>query len=179
MADLSTITVSDYIATALPEQLASQSGGLEDATYAIQYLVDGTAYAVSYSAGRGEVVNGTVENPLLTVTLDEPTWRGVITEETASADALVSPAKMSTSRMEKLQNLKGKFNLELTKADGSVAYSTTTFNGVDTPEVTLMMKAEDYAKILKGELNSQMAFMTGKLKFKGDMNFLMKLGTLM
>ncbi|HBW51665.1 MAG TPA: hypothetical protein DEF47_17370 [Herpetosiphon sp.] len=86
---------------------------------------------------------------------------------------------MSASRMEKLQNLKGKFNLELTKADGSVAYSTTTFNGVDTPEVTLMMKAEDYAKILKGELNSQMAFMTGKLKFKGDMNFLMKLGTLM
>ncbi|HYF65245.1 MAG TPA: SCP2 sterol-binding domain-containing protein [Herpetosiphonaceae bacterium] len=176
--ELTTISVQDYISTVLPEQLAAQNGA-GDATYAVQYDVAGTQYGVKYSGGQSEVVQGGVENPLVSIAMDESAWRSMITNDTASADALVSPAKMTASRLEKLLATKGKFNLELTKEDGSVINSTTVFNSVETPEVTLMMKADDYAKILKGELNSQMAFMTGKLKFKGDMNFLMKLGGLM
>ena len=175
--DLHTISVQDYISSTLPEQLAAQSG-TSDAEYAVQYTVDGTQYAIKYSGGSGEVVPGTVENPLVSITLDETAWRSMITEET-SADAMVSPAKMTASRLEKLRATKGTFNLELTKDDGSVINSSTVFSSTPTPEVTLMVQADDYAKILKGELNSQMAFMTGKLKFKGDMNFLMKLGSLM
>lgn len=176
--ELTTISVQDYITTVLPEQVAAQSEA-SDAAYAVQYDVAGTRYGINYSGGKGEVVQGSVENPLVTILMDEAAWRSMINHETASADALVSPAKMTASRLEKLLATKGKFNLELTKEDGSVVNSTTVFNSVETPEVTLMMKADDYAKILKGELNSQMAFMTGKLKFKGDMNFLMKLGGLM
>lgn len=180
---LETISVQDYMTTVLPEQLAAQSftapAGMEDATYAVQYNVAGTQYATRVTGSQVEVVPGSVENPLIAITLDEAGWRSSITGETAAADAMVDPTKMTSSRLEKLRSTKGKFNLELTKDDGMVVNSTTVFNSTETPEVTLMMKADDYAKILRGELNSQMAFMTGKLKFKGDMNFLMKLGGLM
>jgi len=176
--ELNTISVQDYISTVLPEQVAAQSEA-SDGAYAVQYDIDGTRYGVQYTGGKGEVVQGDVETPLVTISMDEGAWRSMISHDTAGTDAMVSPAKMTASRLEKLLATKGKFNLELTKDDGSVVNSTTVFNSVETPEVTLMMKAEDYAKILKGELNSQMAFMTGKLKFKGDMNFLMKLGGLM
>ncbi len=179
MADLSTVSVQEYVASVLPAQLDDAKVHMDHADYSVQYHVGDESYAVNYVNGHGKVVAGVVENPLITVSMDEGAWRSSITHDTESADSMVSPAKMSASRMEKIQNLKGKFNLELTKDSGDVVNSTTVFNGVETPEVTLMMKAADYAKILSGELNSQMAFMTGKLKFKGDMNFLMKLGALM
>jgi putative sterol carrier protein len=176
--NMETISVQDYIATVLPELLTAQ-GGTSDGDYAVQYNIDGILYATKFGVGTTEVVPGSVENPLVAISMDEAAWRGMINEEIPATNALVSPDKMTFSRLEKIQATKGKFNLELTTADGRVVNSTSVFNSTETPEVTLMMKAEDYAKILKGELNSQMAFMTGKLKFKGDMNFLMKLGGLM
>ncbi|MBA3469291.1 MAG: SCP2 sterol-binding domain-containing protein [Herpetosiphonaceae bacterium] len=176
--NMETISVQDYIATVLPELLAAQ-GGISDGEYAVQYDIDGILYATKFSVGASEVVPGSVENPLVLISMNEAAWRAMINEEVPGTNALVSPDKMTFSRLEKIQATKGKFNLELTTDDSSVVNSTTVFNSTETPEVTLMMKAEDYAKILKGELNSQMAFMTGKLKFKGDMNFLMKLGGLM
>lgn len=176
--NMETISVQDYIANVLPGQLTAQ-GGLGDGEFAVQYNIDGILYATKFGVGSTEVVPDSVENPLVLITMDEAAWRAMINEEVPATNALVSPDKMSLSRLEKIQATKGKFNLELTTDDGSVVSSTSVFNSTETPEVTLMMKAEDYAKILKGELNSQMAFMTGKLKFKGDMNFLMKLGGLM
>jgi len=46
---------------------------------------------------------------------------------------------------------------------------------VENPKITLKMKDEDYIKLVNGELSGQKAFMTGKLKFKGDMNTGIKL----
>ncbi|WP_211466482.1 SCP2 sterol-binding domain-containing protein [Collimonas silvisoli] len=40
---------------------------------------------------------------------------------------------------------------------------------VDAPDVALTMADEDLKAMLKGELNGAMAFMSGKLKLKGDM----------
>ncbi|MEM6831449.1 MAG: SCP2 sterol-binding domain-containing protein [Bacteroidota bacterium] len=37
------------------------------------------------------------------------------------------------------------------------------------------MKADDFGKLLSGEINVMMAFMTGKLKIKGDKAAAMKL----
>jgi putative sterol carrier protein len=37
------------------------------------------------------------------------------------------------------------------------------------------MKDEDFVKLMNGELNGQVAFMSGKLKFKGSMSTAMKL----
>ena len=45
----------------------------------------------------------------------------------------------------------------------------------DAPQMTLIMKDKDYVDLVNGKLSGQKAFMTGKLKFKGDMNLGMKL----
>ncbi len=43
---------------------------------------------------------------------------------------------------------------------------------------TIVMTAADFAQILSGDLNVMMAFMTGKLKIKGDKGAAMKLTSL-
>lgn len=45
----------------------------------------------------------------------------------------------------------------------------------DAPHITLTMKDKDYVALVNGKLSGQKAFMTGKLKFKGDMALGMKL----
>ena len=40
------------------------------------------------------------------------------------------------------------------------------------------MAAQDWLDMIGGKLNGQMAFMSGKLKLKGDMGFAMKMGSL-
>lgn len=47
--------------------------------------------------------------------------------------------------------------------------------GVDAPSVEISLADKDWMAIREGKLNSQMAFMQGKLKIKGDMNLAMKL----
>ena len=51
-------------------------------------------------------------------------------------------------------------------------------DGPPEPVVTLRMTDDDYAAMMRGELNGQMAFMTGKLKFEGSLPLLMQIGAL-
>ncbi len=44
-----------------------------------------------------------------------------------------------------------------------------------SPNLTLTMVAQDWLDMVSGKLNGQMAFMSGKLKIKGDMGLAMKL----
>jgi putative sterol carrier protein len=44
-----------------------------------------------------------------------------------------------------------------------------------SPTLTLTMAAQDWLDMTAGKLNGQMAFMSGKLKLKGDMGLAMKL----
>jgi putative sterol carrier protein len=60
----------------------------------------------------------------------------------------------------------------LTIKDNKAEVKTGT---MENPKITLKMKDEDYVKLVNGELSGQKAFMSGKLKFKGDMNTGIKL----
>jgi putative sterol carrier protein len=46
----------------------------------------------------------------------------------------------------------------------------------DAPKMTLTMDAQDWIDMITGTLDGQQAFMTGKLKIKGDMSLAMKMG---
>ena len=46
------------------------------------------------------------------------------------------------------------------------------------PSLTLAMSAQDWLDMVGGKLSGQMAFMSGKLKLKGDMGLAMKVGSL-
>jgi putative sterol carrier protein len=56
-------------------------------------------------------------------------------------------------------------------ADGSV----TVDEGVEDADVTISTSQEVFEKIIAGEQNATSAYMTGKLKLKGDMGAAMKL----
>jgi len=47
-----------------------------------------------------------------------------------------------------------------------------------TPNLTLTMSSQDWLDMIGGKLSGQMAFMSGKLKLKGDMGLAMKVGSL-
>lgn len=68
----------------------------------------------------------------------------------------------------------GQWAVDLTKEGGQVVDGT-----IATPGVTVTMKAADFLDLVAGKLNGQMAFMTGKLKIKGDMSLALKLQQLL
>jgi putative sterol carrier protein len=43
------------------------------------------------------------------------------------------------------------------------------------PNITITMKSEDFVDLATGKLDGTMAFMSGKIKIKGDMGLAMKL----
>ncbi|MCA9565046.1 MAG: SCP2 sterol-binding domain-containing protein [Myxococcales bacterium] len=74
------------------------------------------------------------------------------------------------------------FQFELAGDDGGT-YHVTVNEGTmavhdgphENPTCTLKMKAPDYIKMTNGDMNGQMAYMTGKLKIKGSIPMAMKM----
>lgn len=62
--------------------------------------------------------------------------------------------------------------------DGTTAPPTVSNDDRDDADVTLIISEEDFAGLIDGSLNPQMAFMMGKLKIDGDMGLALKLGDL-
>jgi len=68
----------------------------------------------------------------------------------------------------------GVWHVALADGDGHVAEGPA-----ENPGVTISMAAEDFVALTEGKLDGTMAFMSGKLKVKGDMGLAMKLQTLL
>jgi putative sterol carrier protein len=68
----------------------------------------------------------------------------------------------------------GTWHVVLADGDGHVAEGPA-----ETPGVTIAMAADDFVALTEGKLDGTMAFMSGKLKVKGDMGLAMKLQTLL
>ncbi len=64
----------------------------------------------------------------------------------------------------------GDWVIELTDACQEVREGSE-----ESAACTIAMSADDFMGLIKGELNPQMAFMTGKLQVKGDMGLALKL----
>jgi len=67
----------------------------------------------------------------------------------------------------------GKWNAVI--ADGKCTVSEGQHA---SPNITITVASKDWLDIINGKLDGQMAFMSGKLKVKGDMSLAMKLKTL-
>ena len=64
----------------------------------------------------------------------------------------------------------GTYHVDVTDGKCSVQQGAAA-----SPNLTLTMAAPDWLDMVGGKLNGQMAFMSGKLKIKGDMGLAMKL----
>jgi len=64
----------------------------------------------------------------------------------------------------------GVWTVDLTKEPGSVSAGST-----GAAKCTVTCASPDFMNIVSGKMNPQMAFMSGKLKIKGDMGLAMKL----
>lgn len=64
----------------------------------------------------------------------------------------------------------GAWNIAIANGDATVASGTA-----ENPSITITMESSNFINLLQGKLNGQMAFMTGKLKIKGDMALALKL----
>jgi 3-hydroxyacyl-CoA dehydrogenase/3a,7a,12a-trihydroxy-5b-cholest-24-enoyl-CoA hydratase len=69
-----------------------------------------------------------------------------------------------------------QFALDLKSGAGAFASGT---GSAAAPDLTLTVSDEDFVGLATGKLNSQQAFMQGKIKIKGSMALAMKLGTVL
>ncbi|UTW54862.1 SCP2 sterol-binding domain-containing protein [Kordiimonas sp. SCSIO 12610] len=64
------------------------------------------------------------------------------------------------------------------RVDGK-ASPTVVDNENSDADCTVKVSMENFIKIAEGDLNPQMAFMTGKIKVEGDMSLAMQLGSIL
>lgn len=83
---------------------------------------------------------------------------------------------------EKVKGIDATYQWDITGDDGGKWYAIFGDSGVEVSEgetessdITITVAADDWMDIVNGKLNGQMAFLTGKLKIKGDMTLAMKL----
>lgn len=89
-------------------------------------------------------------------------------------------------RKDKLAGMNAVFQFDLSGDDGGT-WHVAVENGEGTvaagahanPGVTILMTADDFKQMIAGQLNATAAFMSGKLKIKGDMGLAMRLQTLL
>jgi putative sterol carrier protein len=118
----------------------------------------GGTYALRAAGAQIEALPGDqIANPDMRIVMSYDDWRTFA--ESGATDQFVD--YVSRRKVSVVQGLKGTVRLELTRSDGSVWYSTTIFGGHEEPALTLRMINEDYQAMMSGELNGQMAFMTG------------------
>ncbi len=86
------------------------------------------------------------------------------------------PSRVDPSRIEGMSNtyvfdIEGAGIWTVAVADGAI----TVTDGAGDADCTFSATEETFAKITSGEQNATTAYMTGKLKIKGDMGAAMKL----
>ncbi len=174
MSDTSPANYFEHVATQqLAAALQDANAGQElTATYEITGEGGGT-YSLRINGSQVEFVPGGIAGSDLLTTMSIENWHG------GGQDSIgVLADQLRNDKVDVIKGLKGTVRLELGRSDGSTWEAATVFSGQEEPAVTLQMTSGDYADMMSGKLNGQMAFMTGKLKFEGSLPLLMQVGAL-
>jgi len=103
--------------------------------------------------------------------MPETTVKGFFDSLEASLNS--DPSKLSgMDAVYQFQVGEGSYCVSMKEGKASVASGEAP-----DPNCTVTMAENDFLEMLSGKLNSQMAFMTGKLKVAGDMGLALKLGS--
>jgi putative sterol carrier protein len=86
-------------------------------------------------------------------------------------ESRVDPARTAGMNSSYVFDIEGAGTWKVDVKDGTVAVT----EGAEDGDVTISTSEETFEKITSGEQNATSAYMTGKLKVKGDMGAAMKL----
>lgn len=86
---------------------------------------------------------------------------------------------LTQDKVERLKEIDGAIKFRITDKEKGDWEITVKFGKPEKeePDCTISVTSEDAAAMRKGELNPQMAFMSGKIQLQGDMGFAMRIGT--
>src|ERR1017187_5615774 len=93
--------------------------------------------------------------------------------------------KEKTTKPEVVKKVNATYRFDITGTDGGtwildLKEGTAGVRQADAQgKCTITMTDVDFVSLIDGKLNAQMAFMSGKLKVKGDMGLAMKLGSVL
>ena len=176
---------NDYVPKIFAEQLQSTAvSGMDDTQAKIVFNISGrepqTWSIVIKDAKDLKVVQGPVTDPLVTLDMDEGTWRDAVTGKLPGAiDMFTDVNKVANRvRFDKISDMKGTLVLNLARADGSPIDLAVTFNGAESPKATFTCSIDCWKDLSSGKVTGVTAFMGGQLKIEGDMPFAIELSNL-
>jgi|NGEPerStandDraft_9_1074522.scaffolds.fasta_scaffold25005_2 putative sterol carrier protein len=184
------VTVEDYFQNFVPRMFEEQMKGasitgMDGTTAKLMFNVasDGAEHTYSIvikDAKEMEIVPGPVDDALVTLDMDEATWRAAVTGKLAGAiDMFTDVNKVANrARYDKIKDMKGTLVLDLTRPDGSNASLKVMFNGAEKPEATFICSLDTWVQLSTGQIPGVTAFMGGQLKITGDMPFAIELSNL-
>lgn len=166
------------------EALRREVEDLRAARGTVQWEVEGVGtWYLNVEDGAMSVAESPLEPPFMAALLSTGDW-----DRFASGAVAMSPLGpgggrgMGKSRMDRVRALKGAVRFVVTDlADGD--WTVTSYFGSDPrppePQTTISVAAAALDKLQSGELNPQMAFMQGQVRFTGDAALAMQLGMAM
>lgn len=175
------ITPGEYFEQVVQQQYAAAvtagDGVAEQPELTVSYVIDGAdggSYGLRAHGPALEVVPGGIAGADMHVQQSYDTWARSV--EAGATEMFVDYVRRGKVAL--VKTLKGTVALELTRSDGSLHETSVVFGGQAEPAVTIQMTTDDYRDMMSGELNGNMAFMMGKLKFEGSLPLLMQVGAL-
>lgn len=181
------ITVRDFFSNYAVPHFQTQAQAIDPLAakgknFTVQYEIDEFKYCMKVTGGTEvEVIDGGIETPMLILRMSEDVWRAsIIGKVEGVLDRFVDPSQITDPvRFDKLTKTKGTLNVKLKTDDGEPMSFSLIFGASETPSGDLSMRLKAWVKLLAGKANGPMLFMTGKLRFKGELPFLLRMQSLM
>lgn len=181
------VSVEAFFTEYVPAQFGELIAGADLSSLAgkeitLQFQIGDQRYCLKITNGTQlEVIAGGIDKPTLALVLSEQDWRDSVTGKLQGViDRFTDPVEIADARrLSTLSSAKGRLNMDLKRTDGGSVPITMIFNGEEQPVVTINLDLPDWVSMQNKETTGQALFMSGKLKFTGDMVLLMKLQTMM
>ena len=181
------ISVVDFFSTYAVPLFKTQAQSINPSTtagidFTIQYEIDAFRYCLKVTGGTEvEVIDGGIESPMLILRMSENVWRvNIIGKVEGVLDRFVDPTQIADPvRFDKLTHTKGTLAVKLKTNDGESMSFSLIFGASEKPSGYLSMKLKNWVRLLAGKASGPRLFMTGRMKFKGDLPFLIRMQSLM
>ena len=194
------INPRDFFEKFIPEQFEKNKDKLPEETKSLSASMafqingeQGGVWTVKFDRGSLQISQGESPDRVVKIIQSINDWRDAISGERGfrldlpgtageSVTMQMGMGKGSTltqERIERLRSLDGAIMFRLTDPSKGDWAITVKFGSSEKaePDCTISLKSEDAQAMRKGELNPQMAFMSGKIDIKGDLGLAMQIGT--